>query len=141
MWIVSATLDSLNHRAKRPGVPGPGGGGAEGGGGGGGSAPKKKKKIIIICFFSFCFFFSFFFLPPPPPPPIPPSSPVQRPGTPEHSPSEVRARPTDQDSECQYLYTYVKASGLRPRNKIINTLRLTTEEQPHTAHHLYDPPL
>ena len=34
-----------------------------------------------------------------------------------------------------YMYIYVKASGLRPRNMIINTLRLPTEEQPHTAHH------
>ena len=43
---------------------------------------------------------------------------------------------------CIYVYMYiciyVKASGLRPGNKIIYTLKLPTEEQPHTAHH---PPL
>ena len=130
---MSATLDSLNHRAKRPGVLGPGGGG------GGGEAKKKKKKIFF--FYVFFFFLFFFCPPPPPPPPIPPPLPVQGPGTSEHSPSEPRARFTDQASECQYLYKNVKASGLRPRNKIINTLRLQTEEQPHTAHHLYHTPL
>ena len=39
-----ATLDSLNHRAKRPGVPVPGGGA----GGGGGGPPKQKNKILLF---------------------------------------------------------------------------------------------
>ena len=132
---MSATLDSLNHRAKRPGVPGPGGGG------GGGGAPKKKKKKNVFFFTFFFFFFSFFFGPPPPPPQS--LLPHQSRDLGPQSTALLSLEPGLRTKTAR-VSTYINmsgASGLRPRNKIINTLRLTTEEQPHTAHHLYHPPL